>query len=485
MDNEIQDKTATSLGFKFDTSYTNLPKFLFTHTNPSPVPNAELLVGNEFLANELGFDSNLFSNDELINALGGNGLINGSTPIAQAYAGHQFGHFAILGDGRAILLGEHITPTDDRFDIQLKGSGETPYSRRGDGKAAVGPMLREYIISESMHALNIPTTRSLAVISTGSPVYREYPQPGAVLTRVAKSHLRVGTFQFAAFKGTVDDMRQLVDYTLDRHFPKADRSGNRSLTLLKEVILQQAKLIAQWQLVGFIHGVMNTDNMSICGETIDYGPCAFMDIYNPETVFSSIDSHGRYAYGNQPSIAQWNLTRFAETMLPLFHETQDTAIEIATNALEQFTVQFDQFYMDGMRKKIGLFTAEQSDESLISDLLTIMQATKSDFTNTFRNLADLTNPAFEEWKTRWSTRKTKENRTIDEVQTLMNAHNPVIIPRNNLVESALRSGQKNGDLSLMNRLLAALQSPFEYNEEYADLYVSPPVQESYSTFCGT
>ena len=310
-------------GWNFDNSYARLPKSFFSGTNPTPVRSPKLITLNHQLAASLGLNAEALQSEDGVAVLAGNRIPEGASPLAQAYAGHQFGHFNMLGDGRAVLLGEQITPQGKRVDIQLKGPGRTPYSRGGDGRAALGPMLREYIISEAMHALGIPTTRSLAVVTTGEAVIRETELPGAILTRVAASHLRVGTFQYVAKWGTVEELRILADYTLKRHFPDVEADGNPYLSLLQEVIKRQAELIAKWQLVGFIHGVMNTDNMAISGETIDYGPCAFMDVYDPATVFSSIDRQGRYAYGNQPSIAGWNLARFAETLLPLLDDNQE------------------------------------------------------------------------------------------------------------------------------------------------------------------
>ena len=322
-------KTTDSIGWNFENSYTRLPGIFFTRINPTPVSSPKLVVFNGPLAETLGLDIDVLKGSEGVEVFAGNKIPKGSLPIAQAYAGHQFGHFTMLGDGRAILLGEQITPEGMRLDVQLKGSGETPYSRGGDGRAALDPMLREYIISEAMHALNIPSTRSLAVVTTGETVVRETDLQGAILTRVAKSHLRVGTFEYVSQWGSDDELKDLADYTLLRHFPYLEGDADRYMGLLKAVIERQAELIAQWQLVGFVHGVMNTDNMALSGETIDYGPCAFMDAYDPNTVFSSIDTYGRYAFGRQPDIAAWNLARFAETLLPLLHDNEKKAIDIA------------------------------------------------------------------------------------------------------------------------------------------------------------
>ncbi|HTO03268.1 MAG TPA: YdiU family protein, partial [Opitutus sp.] len=373
-------------GWRLEQTYAQLPALFHFAIAPTPVQSPRLVVLNRPLAERLGLDADALASNDGAAIFAGNRLPPGSVPLAQAYAGHQFGHFTPLGDGRAILLGEQITPRGERFDIQLKGSGPTPYSRRGDGRAALGPMLREYIISEAMHGLGIPTTRSLAVAATGESVYRESALPGAVLTRVAASHLRVGTFQWAAAAGDETAVRALVDYTVGRHYPELSGAENRARALLGVVIERQAALIARWLLVGFVHGVMNTDNMAISGETIDYGPCAFIDVYDPVTVFSSIDRNGRYAYGNQPAIAQWNLTRFAETLLPLFDLVEERAVEIATEALAAFSERYQHHWLAGMRRKLGLFTDEPGDRALIESLLTWMQNSKSDFTNSFAGL---------------------------------------------------------------------------------------------------
>ena len=360
-------------------------EIIFYQHQPNSCTLTEVDILNDALATSLGLNVQALQSEDGVAVLAGNQIPEGASPLAQAYAGHQFGHFNMLGDGRAMLLGEQITPQGERVDIQLKGSGRTPYSRGGDGRAALGPMLREYIISEAMHALGIPTTRSLAVVTTGESVSVK-PTTGAILTRVAASHLRVGTFQYVAKWGTVEELRILADYTLKRHFPDIEADENRYLSLLQEVIKRQAELIAKWQLVGFIHGVMNTDNMTISGETIDYGPCAFMDTYDPATVFSSIDTQGRYAYGNQPYIAGWNLARFAETLLPLLHENQEQAVKLAQDAISDFTDLYHSNWLAGMRAKLGIFNEELEDESLIEDLLSMMQKHRADYTNTFRAL---------------------------------------------------------------------------------------------------
>ena len=392
-------------GWNFDNSYARLPKTFFTLQNPTPVISPKLVIFNESLATSLGLNGGVLQREDGIGILAGNIVPQGATPLAQAYAGHQFGHFNMLGDGRAVLLGEQINPKGERVDIQLKGSGRTPYSRGGDGRAALGPMLREYIISEAMHALGIPTSRSLAVVSTGESVIRETNLPGAILTRVAASHIRVGTFQYAATWGKDGELQALADYTIKRHFPEVKEDENRYVALLKEVIKRQAELIAKWQLVGFIHGVMNTDNMAISGESIDFGPCAFMDTYDPETVFSSIDRNGRYAYGNQPYMAGWNLARFAESLLSLLHEKQEQAIKIAEDAISNFYELYQTYWLAGMRAKLGIFNEEAEDQSLAEELLKIMQQYRADYTNTFRaltfkkydDLALFGYPEFKQW----------------------------------------------------------------------------------------
>ena len=416
-------------------------------------------------------------------------------PIAQAYAGHQFGGFTMLGDGRAILVGEQCAPCGQLFDIQFKGSGKTPFSRRGDGKAALGPMLREYIISEAMHALGIPTTRSLAVVTTGEPVYRDRALRGAVLTRVASSHVRVGTFQFLAARQDNESLRALADYTIARHDPDLlEKPPLRYLKWLRTVMDRQASLIAQWQLVGFIHGVMNTDNVALSGETIDYGPCAFMDTYHPGTVFSSIDYGGRYAYGNQPAIGQWNLARFAETLLPLLDPDQNTAVEMATEILHEYPAVFERYWRTGMRRKIGLQTESTQDHQLITDLLDWMQTVQADFTNTFHDLSSPTRIAdgiyqdesFLAWHARWQQRLADEGPLADSSVELMRTVNPSVIPRNHRVEEALAAATDNDDPSVMHRLLQVLSAPYQRTEMHNEFQAPPPPSTlPYQTFCGT
>ena len=492
-----EKKAIIETGWNFDNSYARLPKIFFSNLNPISVKSPKLTVLNNSLATSLGLNSQALQNEEGVSVLAGNQIPKGALPLAQTYAGHQFGHFALLGDGRAVLLGEQITPQGERVDIQLKGSGPTPYSRGGDGRAALGPMLREYIISEAMHALGIPTTRSLAVVTTGESIIRQTGVlPGAILTRVATSHLRVGTFQFVSEWGTVENLRVLADYTLQRHFPDVDDVENRYLMLLHEVIKRQAELIAKWQMVGFIHGVMNTDNMALSGETIDYGPCAFMDTYDPATVFSSIDVHGRYAYGNQPSIAGWNLARFAETLLPLLHVEQDQAVKLAEDALSDFTELYHGHWLAGMRAKLGVFNEETQDESLVEGLLGLMQKYRADYTNTFRALTSdahtlgnkdlIGSTEFVQWHELWQARLGRQIESKASSQQLMQNNNPTLIPRNHQVEAALETAEKQGDYGVMERLLEVLSNPYAHTSGQTDYYTLPEQStRPYRTFCGT
>ncbi|TJX14947.1 YdiU family protein [Tissierella creatinini] len=481
-----------NLGWNFDNSYIHLPEKLFSKQGPIPVRNPELIILNHDIAQLLSLDLKDLETNEGLQILAGNILPQGADPIAQAYAGHQFGHFAMLGDGRAILLGEQINSRGERFDIQLKGSGRTPYSRGGDGRAALGPMLREYIISEAMYSLKIPTTRSLAVVTTGESIYRGSKLKGAILTRVAKSHIRIGTFQFAAKYTSKEDLRLLADYTILRHYSDYISDDKRYINLLREVIKAQAHLIAKWQLVGFIHGVMNTDNMVLSGETIDYGPCAFMDIYHPDTVFSSIDTYGRYAYKNQPMIGAWNLARFAETLLPLLDENEEKAVSIANEQLSEFKRLFDKYYLKGMCSKLGLFDQRPENIDLINDLLGLMEKYKADYTNTFIGLTldDFKDQTlfniedFTEWHKRYRARIDAQDQGIDKVKDLMKKNNPYVIPRNHRVEEALASAE-DGDLSPMNRLLSALSNPYSYTKEQEEYCLVPESNEPYRTFCGT
>lgn len=480
-------------GWNFENSYASLPNSLFTLTNPSPVNAPELIVLNDKLADTLGLDVEALESEDGLEVLAGNEIPEGALPLSQAYAGHQFGHFTMLGDGRAVLLGEQITPEGERVDIQLKGPGRTPYSRGGDGRAALGPMLREYIISEAMHGLGIPTSRSLAVVKTGEPVYRENVLPGAVLTRVAASHLRVGTFQYVAKWRTIEELQALVDYTIKRHFPEVEGDENRTRSMLREVIKRQAELISKWQLVGFIHGVMNTDNMTISGESIDYGPCAFMDVYDPETVFSSIDVQGRYAYGNQPYIAAWNLARLAESLLPLLHDDQEQAIQLAQGEISEFNKLYHAYWFKGMRAKLGILNEEPEDEALIEGLLEMMKKHRADFTNTFRSLTFETKgdavlfgtPEFEQWHKRWQERLDRQEESKDSSKKLMQNSNPAVIPRNHRVEEALKAAVEKGDYTVMERLLDVLSHPYAHRSEQEEYSTVPESCGPYQTFCGT
>jgi uncharacterized protein YdiU (UPF0061 family) len=486
-------KAIIETGWNLDNSYARLPKSFFTIIKPNPVCSPKLIIFNYSLATSLGLNVQALKSNDGIAVLAGNQIPKGTLPIAQAYAGHQFAHFTMLGDGRAMLIGEQISPSGEKFDIQLKGSGRTPYSRGGDGRAALGPMLREYIISEAMHALGIETTRSLAVVTSGEPVIRETEQIGAIMTRVAASHIRVGTFQYVSKWGTALDLKVLADYTLQRHFPNAFAGGNQYLFLLREVIKRQAELIAKWQLVGFIHGVMNTDNMAISGETIDYGPCAFMDVYDPATVFSSIDIQGRYAYGNQPHIAEWNLARFAETLLPLLHTNQKQAVKLAQEAISDFTDLYHYNWLTGMRSKLGIFNEEIQDEELIQVLLSLMQKYHADYTNTFRSLTfDTLSDAvlfgtaeFAQWYELWQARVGRQQEPKASWQQLMKSSNPALIPRNHQVEAALEAAVK-GDYSVMERLLDVLKNPYAHSPEQTEYSTLPTISTSpYRTFCGT
>jgi uncharacterized protein YdiU (UPF0061 family) len=478
--------------WRFDNSYAQLPENFFTRMFPIRVQHPRIAIFNAALAQELGLSFRNASDEYLAQVFSGNLLPKGSQPLAQAYAGHQFGHFTYLGDGRAHLLGEHKTPDGRRFDIQLKGSGKTPYGRNGDGRAALGPMLREYIMSEAMNALGIPTTRSLAVVTTGELVYRENALQGAILTRVASSHLRVGTFEYLAAEKDKDGLKKLADYTIARHYPEIEQAEQPYLQLLKEILEKQADLITNWMRVGFIHGVMNTDNMALCGETIDYGPCAFMDTYDPLTVFSSIDHRGRYAYGNQPVIAQWNLARFAETILPLLHENEIKAIQMAEEAIAEFSSLYLEKWQTMMRAKLGLFKPQTGDETLIRDLLKWMQQEKADFTNTFMDLSaekkpekEIDNHEFQNWYTRWQLRLQQQPQALKDSHSLMSTHNPAIIPRNHNVEHALELATQ-GDMEPFHRLLSALKNPYQNCPEIK-AYQSPPTpsERVYQTFCGT
>lgn len=461
------------------------------------------MVLNHALAQELGLDFGEMSPASQACLFSGNGLPEGATPFAQAYAGHQFGHFTHLGDGRALMWGEHITPTGARVDIQFKGSGPTPYSRRGDGKAALGPMLREYLISEAMHALGIPTTRSLAVALTGEPVYRETILPGAILTRVAQSHIRVGTFEYAAAAGSKQDLEALVDYTLNRHYPALRESPNKALALLEAVMERQVDLMVNWMRVGFIHGVMNTDNMLLSGETIDYGPCAFMDSYDPHTVFSAIDHQGRYAFANQPKIAQWNLARLAEALLPLIDDNSERALQKATVVISAFGPHYSQRWQQMMCGKLGLVGTHPEDAALIRDLLAWMQQHALDYTTTFWQLGQgalpqerpFTQKFFKDWGVRWEARRQKNTPSKEQKGQRMKEMNPMIIPRNHVVEAVLKAAAA-GNYQPFLDFHKALKTPYGHDASADDPgvddpsladYHSPPTpaERVYQTFCGT
>ena len=488
-----KENIKNNIGWCFDNTYSRLPDIMLTRISPVPVKLPKLVILNYELSKELGLNFSNMSNEDLATLFSGNFLPEGSESIAQAYAGHQFGHFTMLGDGRAILIGEHISKKKERFDIQFKGSGKTPFSRNGDGRAALGPMLREYIISEAMHYLKIPTTRSLAVVETGESVIRETSLPGAILTRVASSHMRVGTFQYIAARQDIKSLKTLVDYTINRHYPNVKSSKNQALDLLKILIEKQTKLVVDWMRVGFIHGVMNTDNMTISGETIDYGPCAFMDIYDPQTVFSSIDELGRYAYFNQPTITKWNLARFAECLIPLIDKNKNKAIEIATETINDFEKNYEKNWINMMRDKLGLFGENLNDQVLILDLLTWMHKNKVDYTNTFCFLMNekiekneiYNDENFLTWKQKWQERLKLNNNTPEKYLRLMRSVNPLIIPRNHKVEEALEAAN-NGNLDLVKNLIKILEKPYENQGNFTS-YQSPALlsNEKYQTFCGT
>ena len=482
-----------TIGWRFDNSYSKLPESFISKTPPTPVKSPELIILNDNLVEKLGLNFSGLDKKKLSELFSGNSLPEGSKAISQAYAGHQFGHFTMLGDGRAVLMGEHIAKNNERFDIQFKGSGKTPFSRNGDGRAVLGPMLREYIISEAMHALNIPTTRSLAVVKTGEEVVRENILQGAILTRVASSHLRVGTFQYIAARQNEDELKTLINYTIARHYPNIKQSKNQALDLLKVLMEKQINLVINWMRIGFIHGVMNTDNMTISGETIDYGPCAFMDNYDPQTVFSSIDQLGRYAYFNQPSITKWNLARFAECLVPLIDKNKDKAISLATETINTFETNYEIKWLNMMRDKLGLFGEDPKDQVLILDLLTWMHQFKADYTNTFCLLMNekvendevYKDDNFLIWKKRWEERLKLNNNTPEKYLKLMKSVNPLVIPRNHKVEEALDSANNN-DLSPLNELTKVLTNPYQSQKGIANYQSLPSIaDQKYQTFCGT
>ncbi len=480
------------INWNFDNTYFNLSKSFKEDIKPEPVKNPELILLNKNLASELSLDFSEISNKELSEIFSGNSLPNGSNSLAQAYAGHQFGHFTMLGDGRAVLMGEHISNSRKKYDIQFKGSGKTAFSRNGDGRAALGPMLREYVISEAMSNLNIPTTRSLAVVKTGEDVFRENILQGAVLTRVASSHIRVGTFQYISARQNKNELEELFNYTLERHFPQIRDKKNPALDLLNLVIDKQCDLVVNWMRVGFVHGVMNTDNMTVSGETIDYGPCAFMDIYDPKTVFSSIDKMGRYAYCNQPMITKWNLARFAECLIPLIDNDEKKAIEIATQSINSFEKKYERKWINMMKEKLGIFGYENIDKSLIIDLLTWMHEKKADYTNTFCYLMNLKldntkifeDSSFIDWKKRWKERQGKNNIHSKKSIQLMRNANPLVIPRNQKVEESLKSAEQN-NFKPINELIEILRKPYSEQKNILSYQQPSKFDEKYKTFCGT
>lgn len=487
---------------RFEMSYAELPARFYARPGLSPVLEPRLIKLNAPLARALGLDPAALGSQQGIEMLAGSRPPNGALPIAQAYAGHQFGNFVPqLGDGRALLLGEVVDPQGRRRDIQLKGSGPTPFSRGGDGRAALGPVLREYIVSEAMAAFGIPTTRSLAVVATGEKVYRDWPLPGAVLTRVAASHIRVGTFQYFAARGDTEALRALADHVIARHYPGIGQGAGRHLALLDAVIAAQARLVASWMLVGFIHGVMNTDNMTVSGETIDYGPCAFMDEFAADKVFSSIDRGGRYAYSNQPHVAVWNLARLAETLLPLIADERAEAIGLAEAALRGFQAHYEAVFHAGLRGKLGLLTTEERDVELASDLFAVMAQSAPDFTLTFRGLADeldaplgegpvrrlfSTPAAFDAWSVKWRDRLSREPGRQEERRAAMRRTNPRIIPRNHRIEEVIRAAEDHADFAPFEKLVAALQHPYDDRPD-DDAYALPPQphERVTKTFCGT
>ena len=486
----------------FNNSFVKLGEKFFAKLNPTPVEHPKIVKLNDELSNSLGIDLEMLELEDWASIFSGNKILPGSEPLAMVYAGHQFGHLVPqLGDGRAILLGEVIDNSSIRNDIQLKGSGITPFSRQGDGRAALGPVLREYIVSEAMHALGIPTTRSLCAVTSGEPVYRETVLPGAVLTRVASGHVRTGTFQYFAMRGDEKAITKLADYVIDRNYPEVKEKQNKYLKLLEKVMDRHAQLVTKWLNVGFIHGVMNTDNMALSGETIDYGPCAFMDSFNKTQVFSSIDHSGRYSYGNQPQIVQWNLARLAETLLPLIDKKEDSAVEMAKDIIESYSGRFKEFWLAGMRQKLGLFNSEPEDENLIESLLNIMHENEADFTLTFRRLCHAAlgkkmdrnhinlfkdEEAFNKWSNSWRSRLSRESASPEERVNLMRNVNPALSPRNHRVEHALNAAVETSDYGPFEKLVDVLSSPYEEIKENDEFMLPPkPGEHVLQTFCGT
>ncbi len=489
-------------GFLFDNSYACLPEGFFRACEPTPVIAPTLIRFNHALAEQLGYQGDTNQAELLAQIFSGNQLLPGSRPIATAYAGHQFGGFnPRLGDGRAVLLGEVVAADGRRRDIQLKGAGRTPFSRGGDGRSPLGPVLREYLVSEAMHALGVPTTRALAAVTTGESVYRDKPLPGAILTRVAASHIRVGTFEFFAAQRDIDSLKTLADHVIARHFPDAMSSDQPYLALLKRVVQMQAELIARWMSLGFIHGVMNTDNVLVSGETIDYGPCAFMDSFHPETVFSSIDTGGRYAYRMQPAVGQWNMARFAETLLPLIAADQDQAVEQATAVIRDFLGIYDAAWLRAFRAKLGLREAHSEDRQLIEDLLDLMAQHSVDFTLLFRSLQDAVlapqqavqtlalfqgAAVWQDWAVRWGLRLQLEQQTPEQIAACLRGINPAVIPRNHRIEQAIQAASEDQDFSDFRRLNRILSSPFVATDEDVQWMGPPqPSEKVCKTFCGT
>ena len=485
------------IGWNFDNSYLNLPEIFLSKINPVKVSSPELIIFNEKLSNDLNLDFKSNSNIEIAKIFAGNMLPNGSECIAQAYAGHQFGYFTVLGDGRAVLLGEHTNKENNKFDIQLKGSGKTPYSRNGDGRAALGPMLREYLISEAMHGLNIPTTRALAVVKTGEKVFREKEMDGAILTRIASSHIRIGTFQYAAMQGNKDILEKLLNYTIKRHHPEIleNKGENKAIQIIEKLIEKQISLVVNWMRVGFIHGVLNTDNVSLAGETIDYGPCSYMDYYDPKTVFSSIDHQGRYSFNNQEIITHWNISRFAETLIPLIDNDEDKAIKIGSKIIDSFGDKFKSQWLKMMKNKLGLINDIPNDEKLIFKFLNWMEKNRVDYTNTFLYLMNSQNNNNDHYKSKdfqniyseWKNRIGKNKCSEKEVIKIMSSNNPYYIPRNHIVEKCLYEATINNNMKEFNSLIQLYKNPYkklENNENYQQPS-SFEFTEKYKTFCGT
>ena len=482
----------SKINWNFDNSFQNLPKNMLSMQLPCKVTSPEIVIINYKLSDELNINLSNMDKNFLASAFSGNIIPENTETCAMAYAGHQFGHFNVLGDGRALLLGEHINDKKQRFDIQFKGSGKTEFSRNGDGKAALGPMLREYIISEAMHYLNIPTTRSLAVVKTGEKVLREKELIGSILTRVASSHIRVGSFQYFAYKKDIQNLKTLINYTIKRHYSDIKDDEDKYINLIDKLMEKQINLVVNWMRVGFIHGVMNTDNMSLSGETIDYGPCAFMDKYDPKTVFSSIDHFGRYAYYNQPSITKWNLARFAECLIPFIDNDQKTAIKKATDKIDEFDRKYEEKWLEMMRNKLGILDKDKGDEVLILDLLQWMHLNKVDYTNTFCGLTEnqfnheiFKADEFLNWKHKWMQRLSKYKNKKNIVKKTMQISNPYVIPRNHKVEETLTSAE-NGDLEKLKEFLKILENPYQ-NQLNIDGFKLPAKFEKtgYKTYCGT